>query len=295
MVRRFERGAKSNVLLVHGARPFCSIRRWRLNPSAVTSTTPWLVQPRGRNARERVCPAQFVRLPELREPERVLLRQWLHSAAQVRQWQSLLELAGPDRLALADTLRERLLRAGAWSVHEVLKAGQWWPQRVRWCDLPAVQQAAGLSSQAERAQARQAMHNHLEELAQSHPWLAGAVQNLQRPGQQTRIVQARSQLLQALADWQAAQRSGMRQDFALAAREHTKGITVAEWDWLVEQVPLEALGIARFEAVVWLAGALALGQSSAAVLQVRALGCAGVPARQFAPLCRCCKHRSGIG
>lgn len=254
----------------------------RLNSHDLTPAHDWVIVPRGRHARERHSPTAFADLPALRESELTLLRQWLRSSAQERQWQSLLELAGPDRLVLADNLRERLLQSGAWRVHEVFKSGQWWPQRVRWCDLSAVQQIAGVISHAERAQAKQVLHSQLDDLARHHPWLAGAVQDLQRAGQQERIVRARSDLLQALADWQTQQRSGMRQDFALAAREHTKGITAAEWDWLAEQVPLEALGIARFEALMWLAGALVLGHANSTALSLPAWGCVGVPARQLA-------------
>ena len=89
-------------------------------------------------------------------------------------------------------------------------------------------------------------------------------------------------LLLALLEWQQAQRTGLRQDFALAARGHTKGITATEWDWLDAHLPLDTLGIGRFEPLFWLAGALALQRDGEHLLELQPLGFVGLPCRQWA-------------
>ena len=95
---------------------------------------------------------------------------------------------------------------------------------------------------------------------------------------------ARAELLQALALWQQAQRQGMRQDFALAARGHTKAITSTEWDWLESTTPLETLGVGRFEPLIWLAGSIALCPSNSVqgvLLPLGQFGFVGLPCRDF--------------
>jgi hypothetical protein len=230
--------------------------------------------------RTRQSPHAFVALPALQPGQLAVLQRWLKSHAQERAWQSLLDAAGKDALDIVDGLRDALLQAGALALKEELKLGQWRVYRVVWRDLPAVQQAAGQRTAAEQAAQRDDLAGQWRALADAHPWLAAAAQ---AGAQAQAAVQAqRLPLLLAVLEWQQAQRTGLRQDFALAARGHTKGITATEWDWLDAHLPLDTLGIGRFEPLFWLAGALALQRDGVHLLELQPLGFVGLPCRQWA-------------
>lgn len=246
--------------------------------------TAWHIEMRGKHKRTRQSLQSFVALPALRAAQLAVLQRWLKSHAQERAWQSLLQLAGADALEWVDGLRDDLLAAGALAVKEELKSGQWRVARVVWRDLPALQQAAGVTTADEHAAQRDDLAAQWRALADEHPWLAGAAQTAARA---TAVVQAqRLPLLKALVAWQQAQRTGLRQDFALAAREHTKGITATEWDWLDAHLPLDSLGIGRFEPVFWLGGALTLtGAQPDEVMTLPRVGFVGLPCRQLTAWC----------
>lgn len=232
-----------------------------------------------RNRRLRQAAAPFTGLPTLSLPQRTLLLRWLASEAQERQWASLARLAGPQALELADALRERLLDAGVVSVKETFKNGHWWPSQLRWRDLPRTQQALGLTPASVRVEQRQALLLVLQQLAQEHDWLAAAVQSC--ADSLLPLLSSRTELLQALVRWRAEQRFGLRQDFSLYSRGHTKALSPAEWTWLEAQLPLDALGIERFEPLLWLAGALGL-ESNSARLDAEVSGFIGLPAKRLA-------------
>lgn len=242
--------------------------------------TAWHIAMSSKHKRMRQSPHAFAGLPALRAAQLAVLQRWLKSHAQERAWQSLLQLAGAEALDWVDGLRDDLLAAGALAVREELKAGQWRVTRIVWRDLPALQQAAGVTTADEHAAQRDDLAAQWRALADEHPWLAGAVQNAALA---TSVVQSqRLPLLHALVDWRQAQRTGLRQDFALAARDHTKGITATEWDWLDAHLPLEALGIGRFEPVFWLGGALTLaGAQAGDVMALPRGGFVGLPCRQL--------------
>lgn len=242
--------------------------------------TAWHTEMHGKHKRTRQSLHAFVRLPALRAAQLAVLQRWLKSHAQERAWQSLLQLAGADALDWVDGLRDDLLAAGALAVREELKAGQWRVMRIVWRDLPALQQAAGVTTADEHAAQRDDLAARWQALADEHPWLVGAVQTAVKGAA---VVQAqRLPLLQTLVEWRQAQSTGLRQDFALAARGHTKGITAAEWDWLDAHLPLEAMGIGRFEPVFWLGGALTLaGAQAGDVMALPRGGFLGLPCRQL--------------
>ncbi len=246
--------------------------------------TAWHTEMHGKHKRTRQSPNAFVCLPALRAAQLAVLQRWLKSHAQERAWQSLLQLAGADALDWVDGLRDDLLAAGALAVKEELKAGQWRVTRIVWRDLPALQQAAGVTTANEHAAQRDDLAARWQALADEHPWLVGAVQTAVKGAA---VVQAqRLPLLQTLVEWRQAQRTGLRQDFALAARQHTKGITATEWDWLDAHLPLEALGIGRFEPVFWLGGALTLaGADAGDILALPRAGFVGLPCRQLTAWC----------
>lgn len=243
--------------------------------------TAWHIEMRGKHKRTRQSPQAFLALPTLRPAQLAVLQRWLKSHAQERAWQSLLDAAGKDALDTVDGLRDDLLAAGALAVKEEFKSGQWRVARIVWRDLPALQQATGITTADEHAAQRDDLATQWRALADEHPWLADAAQ---AAAKSTAVVQAqRLPLLQALVEWRQAQRNGLRQDFARAAREHTKGITTTEWEWLDAHLSLETLGIGRFEPIMWLAGTLTLeGTNAEAVLTVQPLGFVGVPCRQLA-------------
>jgi hypothetical protein len=238
------------------------------------------VQATAKDRRIRQSPQGFSALPPLRPVQQAVLQRWLQSAAQERAWQSLLQATGKTHLHEAEGLLQALLWAGALAVKEKRTSGQWRVERVVWRDLPAVQQAAGITTAAQHAALRDANTAQLQALAQIQPQLAAAAQSaLQSPAA---LQRQRLALLEALLQWQQAQRSGMRQDFALAARGHTKGITNTEWDWLQTHLSLEDWGVGRFEPLFWLAGTLALqGPAPSAQLALQGLHFLGLPCRQL--------------
>lgn len=217
-------------------------------------------------------------VPEMRVTHRELLARWLGADATERNWQSLLKLAGPSEIDLSEELLSTLLEAGVVAVKEVFKSGRWWPVRVVWRDLPGAQRAMGLQPAAERSAERQALLQQIAAVAEQHAWATSACQSCVATSLATEKLRARSQLLQGLSTWQAEQRFGMRQDFALWARTHTKAITSAEWEWLESHVALESFSIARFEPVLWLGGGLTL-QTSRGSIDTDALGFLGVPCK----------------
>ncbi len=233
-----------------------------------------------RTKRTRQSPHAFVALPALRAAQLSVLQRWLKSHAQERAWQSLLDEAGKDALDIVEGLRDALFDAGALALKEELKSGQWRVSRIVWRDLPAVQQAAGLRTATEQAAQRDDLAEQWSALAYSHPWLASAAHAASQG--QAAVQAQRLPLLLALLEWQQAQRTGLRQDFALAARGHTKGITASEWDWLDAHLSLENLGIGRFEPLLWLAGTLVLQRDGAHMLALQPLGFVGLPCRHWA-------------
>jgi hypothetical protein len=234
------------------------------------------IQRATRRRRTRAQVDAFAGLPPLRPAQEALLKRWLARHAVEPRWQTLLEIAGRDELELADELRALLLEAGALRVKEQFVGGQWQVERIEWADVPALQAALGLRSAAERDAARDAVQQALRALADAHPWSRPAVQSCQQAGLPLATQQARRGLLDALVLWQQEQRFGMRRDFALQARGHTKGISATEWEWLAVHLPLQDFGIARFAPLLWLGGSLGLG-TPAGRIDVGALGFCAVP------------------
>jgi hypothetical protein len=253
-----------------------------MQSSSTLSTTPL-----GRDKRLRTSAKSFVGLPDLTDPECSLLKRWLKSDAQERQWQKLLDEGSTANLDRAQPLLEKLLLAGAAQVKEEFRHGQWRAWRVVWCELDDLKQALQLSTRAERQANKDDLVAQLQAMADAHPWLGVAVTSCLKhlPSAASRL-----DLLQGLVLWKESQRQGMRQDFALAVREHTKAITATEWDWLDNTLSLDALGITRFEALLWLAGDISLarqhnssadGQSSNCVLDIQGYGFIGLPCVEF--------------
>jgi len=244
--------------------------------------------PGAKGKRIRQVQAPLTALPALRGGQQAVLLKWLKSDAQERTWQSLLQAAGSSHLEDADALVQALLLCGAVALKEEFHHGQWRPWRVVWTDLEALQTQVGVTSRTQREADKENLKAGLLSLAQAHPWLSAAVDSVLHDPLPSASKVARAELLHALAVWQQAQRQGVRQDFALAARGHTKSITSTEWDWLEGTTPLESLGVGRFEPLIWLAGSIALcagTQVSGVPQPLEPLGFIGLPCRIFdAPL-----------
>ena len=233
-----------------------------------------------KHRRIRQAVAVFSGLPDLRAAHRDVLARWLTANATERNWQSLLKLAGASGLDLSEELLALLLHAGVVAVREEFKNGRWWPARVVWRDLPSTQRAMGLQPALDRMAERQALLQQIQAIAEQHSWATSALQSCLQPSLATEKLRGRAQLMQGLSTWHAEQRVGMRQDFALWARAHTKGITSAEWDWLESHVALENFGIARFEPLLWLGGALTL-QITQGTIDMGALGFLGISSKRL--------------
>lgn len=237
-----------------------------------------------RGKRTRQASQPIGALPVLGTAQQALLRKWLKSDARERAWQSLLEAAGLEHLDVAESLLALLLQCGAVAVKEEFHSGHWRPWRVVWVDVEALQAHLGLPTSSQRAAHKTDLQAQLHTLAQQYPWLAAAAHSLLDATLPASTKADRCALLHALVQWQQGERQGLRQDFALLARGHTKGITGTEWDWLATTTPLEALGIGQFEPLLWLAGTLALRLGDAQGAHGMALapwGFVGFPCRSF--------------
>ena len=185
--------------------------------------------PLDRNRRQRRSTTPWDALPALGVVPRAQLLRWLRSDAPTRRWATLQALGGSTRIEAADTLLEMLLAAGCVEVDERFSAGRWWTHQVTWINLSRLQQALGLPSQDERSDQRSRTLQSLEAMAEAVPALRGVARALAIARLSPTALSARSELLAALALWTAEQRTGVRQDFALHARAHTKAVSEAEW------------------------------------------------------------------
>lgn len=205
--------------------------------------------------RRHLAAAQAVwpgRLPALRAEERELLIDWLRGSADSRPWQSLLQLAGPGRIELADALSQKALEAGLATRHERSEHGRWWPVKLCWIDLEALQAALGLATRSDRDARAAALVQRLEVLMADER-VGEAAQSLAEARMATSAAEARAALLEALCRWVAEGCSGLRRDFALHLG-HTKAISAGEWAWLERHFDLPALGIDAFAPTLTLAG-----------------------------------------
>jgi hypothetical protein len=256
--------------------------------------TDVLIVPGGKGKRSRHSTTPLPEFLDLSAAQRAVLVKWLKSDAGERRWQGLLELAGADHLDTAQSLLQVLLGAGAVAVKEVFLHGQWRPVGVVWRDLEALQRMAQVPTRRERDAHKEGLETQLQALGQVHPWLAPAVHSCLNSAWPAATQLARAQLLQALVLWQQGQRQGLRQDFALAARDHTKAITAAEWDWLDATLSLESMGVGRFAPLLWFGGSVALRMAAdgldasphpEVLVAPQGLGFVGVPCERLcAPL-----------
>ncbi|WP_232324128.1 hypothetical protein [Variovorax sp. WDL1] len=213
--------------------------------------------------------------------ERELLVKWVGTGTgDSRRVAALRKLAGAARLDAAERLLERLLLAGWIAVDERRENGFWVPYTLRWLDLPALQTALGLPTRADRDAARETLDARLAALVESSDGdVQAAARELlvQQPPMHHAVRHQRTELVEALNAWVQEKRRGMRQDFAIFARPHSKAVTESEWKWLADRLPLEELGVERFAPVFWVSGDCCL-QFPEGNMQLSAVPFLGIPA-----------------
>jgi len=201
--------------------------------------------------RTATCPPQP--LATLPNEWRELLARWVRRGGNSR-WETLLNDAGVTHVQMAQALLDWLVRNGWASLTEQRKLNDWWPQHLELMHLPQLRAALGLRDKDDETQRWQHVRNELA--ATLGDSLAPALLALDELPVQRAL--SRYELILALQHWQDAQRSGTRRDFALAARQDTKGLSESEWDWLEQTVDLAEFHIERHTPQLLLVAALTL-------------------------------------
>ncbi|MCX7192659.1 MAG: hypothetical protein NTY60_03415 [Proteobacteria bacterium] len=184
---------------------------------------------------------------------RELLIRWVKRGGNSR-WETLLKDAGTTNLVLAQTLLEWLVREGWANVTEERKHGDWWPQSLELRNLPQLRTALGLGDKDQDALRWQTLQAQLR--TQCSESLVPALIALDELPVHRALV--RCDLIFALERWKEAQRSGTRRDFALEARDDTKGISESEWTWLEQTVDLAEFRIERHTPLLLISAPLTL-------------------------------------
>jgi hypothetical protein len=184
---------------------------------------------------------------------RSLLAEWLDDDAPTRRWNTLLQIAGPDRCALADEICRALL-IGGWVELDERRSPRrdWSVYALRWRDRPGLRRLLGLQDTEALAADREAWRQR----AFIDPRLPPLATTLdEQPGH---IALRRLPLLHRLDTWIAEGRRGSRRQFAQFARGSTKTVSDAEWQWLDERLGLAELGIDAHLPGLWLRAPLQL-------------------------------------
>jgi len=203
--------------------------------------------------RRRFRPGSPLPLDTLPHEWRSLLKKWLKRGGNSR-WETLVKDAGTTHLALAESLLNWLLRHGWASVEDERRHGSWWPQSLELRNLPQLRAALGISDKEQDTQRWQTALEELKTCCDNN--LAPALFALDELPVHRAL--ARYDLIAALQRWQNAQKSGTRRDFALVARDDTKGVSESEWNWLEQTLDLAEFCIERHTPLLLLSASLAL-------------------------------------
>jgi len=182
-----------------------------------------------------------------------LLTRWVRRGGNSR-WGTLRNDAGVTGINLAESLREWLLREGWAVVVEQRQHNEWWPQSLELRNLPQLRAALGISDKEQDTQRWQAAREELKTCCDNN--LAPALFALDELPVHRAL--ARYDLIAALQRWQNAQKSGTRRDFALVARDNTKGVSESEWNWLEQTLDLAEFRIERHTPLLLLSASLTL-------------------------------------
>ena len=203
--------------------------------------------------RKRYCKHLPQQLGQIPGGWRELLTRWVRRGGNSR-WETLRNDAGVTGINLAESLREWLLREGWAVVVEQRQHNEWWPQSLELRNLPQLRAALGISDKEQDTQRWQAAREELKTCGDNN--LATALFALDELPVYRAL--ARYDLITALQRWQDAQKSGTRRDFALAARDDTKGVSEAEWNWLEQTLDLAEFRIERHTPLLLLSASLTL-------------------------------------
>jgi hypothetical protein len=184
---------------------------------------------------------------------RELLTRWVRRGGNSR-WDTLRNDAGVTGIQLAQSLLDWLLREGWAVIVEQRQHGDWWPQSLELRNLPQLRTALGLSDRAQDAQHWQTVREELKVFCDN--CLTPALLALDELPPHRAL--ARYDLVTALKRWQDAQKSGTRRDFALTARDDTKGVSEAEWNWLEQTLDLAEFRIERHTPLLLISASLTL-------------------------------------
>lgn len=201
--------------------------------------------------RRAACPPQL--LDTLPAEQRELLKRWVKHGGNSR-WGTLLTDAGVNRVTLALSLLDWLLKNGWAAVIQQWEHSDWQPQRVEFLDLPKLRAALGLRDKDADAQRWQEVRASLQLLNDTS--LAPAVFALD--DMPLRHALARHDLILKLHDWHSQHRTGTHRDFALFARNDTKAVNDSELDWLESVFDLAEFGIKRHTPLLLIAAPLRL-------------------------------------
>ena len=183
---------------------------------------------------------------------RTLLIDWLRQGGPKRKWESLLKLAGGERVNEALQVIDSLLKAGLIELEEIRERGRWQPLWVEFYEPEAVRGLLGLKDRTKLNTLRGEQSGIVLENRELES-LRASLDDM--PDE--RAVR-RHGLLPALDSWISDERSGTRRDFALFARGDTKGISAAEWDWIESGICPEHSGISRHTPALWLRAPVSL-------------------------------------
>lgn len=203
--------------------------------------------------RKRYCEHLPQQLGQIPDEWRELLARWVRRGGNSR-WETLAKDAGSNQVSLAESLREWLLREGWAAVVEQRKHDGWWPHSLELHNLSQLCTALGISDKEQDAQSWQAAREELGSRCDDS--LAPALLALDELPVHRAL--ARHDLIAALQRWQDAQQCGTRRDFALFARNDTKGINETEWNWLEQTLDLAEFRIERHTPLLLLAAHLTL-------------------------------------
>lgn len=219
--------------------------------------TEWLTEPLDqrrvcqKRRRSAVCAPQP--LDTLPAEWRELLARWVRRGGNSR-WETLRKDAGTNQVQRADALLDWLLRSGWAAVTEQWKLGAWWPQQVELLHLAQLRATLGLRDREDEALRWQQCRSSLQALDDA-ALLPVLLAFDELPPQRAL---ARHDLILKLHDWRIQERNGTRRDFALFARQDTKGVSDAEWNWLESLLDLAEFGIERHTPLLLLAAPLTL-------------------------------------
>lgn len=206
------------------------------------------VTPLAKTRRQRVSERPPRGLDALPDDWRQLLKRWVRRGGDSR-WETLKGDAGVGRQNLAQALLDWLLENGWVALTEKFERAEWWPYRVQFLERAVLRAALGILDTDAAAANWQTLRNAL-------PPDTPLLDALDALPPKTALT--RADLATALARWQLEQRSGTRRDFALFARDTTKAISDAEWNWLNDAIDLAEWGVERHTPLLLLAAPIAL-------------------------------------